>query len=216
MSRVEGDPIPLRAKIAAFGVLGASALAWACGTEASGPKNHADNSNNQPTATRTLESEASSTIAPPATFTPEATATAEARVLTFDEISQRVTDVYNTNPIPAGLCDASLMNYAISVARTAREAYDQNPMDFNPYANIYGRLVGEVQKIADSSGSQTFINLQKILEDSFIADARNIFSRLGAGEEDMQQFFSIWRSNWLDRESQNYDASRCGIVLPKY
>ena len=221
MNRVEGHPIPFRAKLLALGALGvAGPVLVACASKAGGPEvsgQGGNGGNTEPVATRTVTSEIPATsVVPTETISiPEPTATEEAKVLTFDEISRMVADAYNITQIPTGLCNLEQLSFMITNSKTAREGYDQDPVDFSPYANAYGRLVGEVQKVVDSTGSQTFINLQKTLEDSLYADMREIASKRGFTEQDVQGFLATWRSNWLDRGSQNYDALRCGIVLPK-
>ncbi len=143
------------------------------------------------------------------------TATPVLQILTFDEIGTQIAGAYQATQVPAELCDISLMNYQISHAKNARDAYDKAPIDFSPYANSFGRLVEEIQKIADATHSDDFANLQKTLEASFIADLNVIGSRGNASQNDLQNFLAIWRSNNLDRNRSDYNASTCGIILPK-
>ncbi len=232
MSRAEGQPVSFKAKaMTLIALTGASLGVIRCANA----ENHQDPTRpNKPIATKCIDIKSTVTsgeacvgfnptsvdvtLTAPATATlaPEAT-TPEVRALTFDEISTKVAEAYQTIQIPVGLCDISLMDYMISEAKNYRANFDEVNGDFTPYSSRYGALIEEIQKIADATDSEVFANLQKELERSLTDDVRAIVVKRGGTEENVQSVLSTWRANWLDRNGGglNYDASRSQIVLPK-
>ena len=104
MTRVEGHPIPFRAKLLALGALGvAGPVLVACGTRAGGPEvsgQGGNDGNTEPVATRTETSEIPATsVVPTETISiPEPTATEEIEVLSPDELRNLVFDAIGTIP----------------------------------------------------------------------------------------------------------------------
>jgi hypothetical protein len=142
-----------------------------------------------------------------------ATATPEAQVLTFDQISQMLRDAYASIQLPAGLCGLETMESVVSLTKQARESLNELEGYLTPYSSGYGEIAQEVQKIADVTGSQKFIDLRNALVDSLTADARAIFvGKRGGTEQNVQTFLSTWRGYWLDRQNRgNYDPVYCQI-----
>jgi hypothetical protein len=162
-------------------------------------------------ATQTLASGATATIG--AASSAGATATPEAKVLTFDQISQMIRDAYASIQLPAGLCGLETLESVIPLTKQARESLNELEGYMTPYSSGYGEIAQEVQKIADVTGSQEFIDLRNALVDSLTADARAILiGKRGGTEQNVQTFLSIWRGYWLDRQNRgNYDPTHCQI-----
>jgi hypothetical protein len=162
-------------------------------------------------ATQTLASGATTTIG--ATSSAEVTATPEATVLTFDQISQMLRDAYASIQLPAGLCGLETLESVIPLTKQARESLNELEGYMTPYSSGYGEIAQEVQKIADVTGSQKFIDLRNALVDSLTADARAILiDKRGGTEQNVQTFLSTWRGYWLDRQNRgNYNPTYCQI-----
>jgi hypothetical protein len=148
-----------------------------------------------------------------ATSSAEVTAMPEAKVLTFDQISQMIRDAYASIQVPAGLCGLETLESVIPLTKQARESLNELEGYMTPYSSGYGEIAQEVQKIADVTGSQKFIDLRNALVDSLTADARAIFiGKRGGTEQNVQTFLSTWRGYWLDRQNRaNYDPAYCQI-----